>query len=286
MKRIILIIILLAFSSVSLFVWKYLSHRNGFSITFCDVGQGDAALIQTPNGTTILVDGGPDDKVLSCLSNHLSPFEKTIDAVFLSHPHTDHYVGLLSVLQVYGITHYYTENITSDTNAFKRLQSQLLEKSIPTSSLLQGNNLHTTDGVTITVVGPTQQFLQDTSPNGTIGESSEFGSLELLVSYKGKTILLSGDSQASELTSALPFLSHIDVIHIPHHGSKTGLNDEILTQLTPSLAAISVGVKNKYGHPSADTLQLLKNHNIPYLRTDQKGDITITVDEQGILHTN
>jgi competence protein ComEC len=100
-------------------------------------------------------------------------------------------------------------------------------------------------------------------------------------------MLLTGDSQVLELQGALKFISSsISALQVPHHGSKFGLNQEILNTLNPKLAVISVGKDNKYGHPNPFTLDLLRNLEIKTLRTDQVGDIEIISDGKGFSTKN
>src|SRR3972149_6329793 len=75
-------------------------------IIFCDVGQGDAAYIRTPNNQDMLIDGGPDDKVLSCLGRHMPFYDRTIDVVVLTHPQKDHLQGLISVVERYTVKYF------------------------------------------------------------------------------------------------------------------------------------------------------------------------------------
>ena len=197
------------------------------------------------------------------------PFwDRTIELVMLTHPHFDHFNGLVSVFNRYTVISFVTEKIENDTKSFASLLSAVQKEKIKPRYVFAGSTMHTNDGVTIRIVGPTNSFVAKTSPQGKIGESKEFGSLETLVSYGSFDGLLTGDSQAEELVEAVGMIpSKIEVLQIPHHGSKTGLDEQILGGLDPKLAVISVG-KNKYGHPSSRILELLKTYGVKVLRTD------------------
>jgi len=123
-----------------------------------------------------------------------------------------------------------------------------------------------------------------TSPNGQIGESGEFASLIILVSYGSFTALFTGDSQAPELSQAISdnSIADIKILEAPHHGSKTGLRPEILSRLRPNYAIISVGAHNRYGHPAQLTLDLLDEFNVKTLRTSKNGDIEIITDGKNL----
>jgi len=253
-------------------------------IVVCDVGQGDAIFIRTPSGSDILIDGGPDDSVLNCLGKHMPFWGRTLELVILTHPHADHFTGLFSVLKNYKVKAFATEDLENKTLGFGELMKIIKNKAISTRFVFAGDSFKLKDGVMLEIVGPTKEFLLQTSPGGTIGESNEFGSVETLVSFGKFSALLTGDSQASELADALqPFdsaqgFSTVSVLQIPHHGSRFGLTSEILDLLNPKLAVISVGAKNKYGHPTPFILDLLKSKNIKTLRTDQNGEVEIISD--------
>jgi competence protein ComEC len=99
-----------------------------------------------------------------------------------------------------------------------------------------------------------------------------------LFTYGNFTVLLTGDAGANVEDKIAAEVGKIDVLKVPHHGSKTGMSDYFLNQIKPSLAIISVGANNRYGHPAQTALDLLKNHNIKYYRTDQNGTVEIISD--------
>lgn len=290
MKKALVIFLLSLFALGSLVLYqRYIFFDGKLHLVFCNVGQGDGIVIRTPKGKMIVVDGGPDDKILSCLSSHMPFWEKVIHLVILTHPHADHLNGLISVIKRYNVLSFDTENLENKTGGFTQLMNVLKKKSIPVHFVLQGDSFRTKDGIEIKIVGPSKEFLELTSPGGVIGESKEFGSVETLVEYGSFKALLTGDSQADELEDALQSnnLNNIDILQIPHHGSKTGINREIIEELKPKLAVISVG-KNKYGHPSKETLGILRYYpaslaggDIKILRTDQNGSIELVSDGKG-----
>jgi competence protein ComEC len=283
MKNFVVIIgcLLLALATVSIFEYVHF-HDRKLHVVFCDVGQGDAIFIITPDNKHILNDGGPDQKVLGCLARHLPFWERTIDLMLLTHPHADHFFGMFDVLQRYDVKSFATEELDNKTDSFQEFLKLLKEKNVSQHRVLTVDKWNV-GGVQLEVVGPTDDYLHQTSPGGTIGESKEFASVITQVTYGNFSVLLTGDSQASGLESALSAITdNLIVLQSPHHGSKTGLNDKVLTALSPKVAAISVGV-NKYGHPNPETLSLYKSHNIPFHRTDQEGDIEFVSDGKSWL---
>lgn len=266
-----------------LVVWQFAVFSDQkLHIIFCDVGQGDAILVITPTGKQILVDGGPNDEVLSCLSRHMPFWDRSIELMILSHPHADHLNGLIRVLDHYTVDHFATEPLANDTAGYRELLRKVRDEK---KTLLEGERIKIADGVSIHILGPSQEYLHETSPKGNIGESSEFGSIIQLISYGNFDVLLTGDSQILGMKKALnyyirqglPLQRHVEILQIPHHGSRFGLDKELVQDIDPQLAVFSVG-KNNYGHPAPAILTLLQNAGIKYMRTDQDGDIEIVSD--------
>lgn len=261
-------------------------------VVFCDVGQGDAIFIRTPQGSDILIDGGPDDSVLACLGKHMPFWDRMIEIMVLTHPHADHFTGLFSVLKNYTVRVLATGDLINKTVGFSSLMDEIKAQKIPMKFVFAGDRFVLRDGVVMKIVGPTRDFLEQTSPNGLIGENGEQASLESLLTYGKFSALLTGDSQVFELKEMLQSFdfaqdfSTVSVLQIPHHGSKTGLSQDILERLSPQLAVISVGKNNKFGHPTPFILDLLKSENIKTLRTDQIGDIEIISDGNSFLVKN
>lgn len=278
MKYYLICIFIALFSLCATAAYQYTTFHDGkLHVIFCDVGQGDAILIVSPDNNYILIDGGPDKRLLDCLARHMPFWERELSLVLLTHPHADHFMGMYYLLERYSLTGFFTEKLFNKTPAFTEFTRLLGEYRVPQRFVWmddswQMGNLH------ITIVSPTEQFLRETSPGGTIGESGEFASLIAWVSYGSTDILLTGDSQARELHEAADRIGKpIDVVQSPHHGSATGLDDQVLRQLSPKLAVISVG-KNRYGHPTKFVLDLYKDQGVRVLRTDQEGDIEIVSD--------
>lgn len=245
-------------------------------VVFCDVGQGDATFIRTPKGLDILIDGGPNEKVLDCLSKHQPFWDRTIEVMMLTHPHADHFVGLIDVLKRYTVLSFVTEKVENKSASFGSLGKYVEQEGIKPQYVHAGDRFITKDGVSITVLGPSEAFIEETSPQGTIGENKEFGSLILLISYGEFDLLITGDAQVRGLKEALERDSlDIEILQVPHHGSKTGLDEDVLDTIRPEVAVISVGKKNRYGHPHKEIEKILKDRNIQILRTDTQKNIEI-----------
>ncbi len=252
-------------------------------VVFCDVGQGDAIFIRTPKGADLLIDAGPNQRTLECLNRHMPFWDRTIEFTILSHPHADHFDGFLSILPRYAVLSFATENLSNKSQGFSQLRKEIDSKKIASRFIYQGDVVKTKDGVELRILAPSQSFIQRTSPGGEIGESGEFASLITLLRFGNFTLLLTGDSQAPELAEAVGEIGPstslgVDVLQVPHHGSKTGLTGDILDLLLPKLAVISVGKNNRYGHPRQEILQILRDYDTKILRTDEVGEIEIVSD--------
>lgn len=281
MKRIAGIGLILFVLLSGIFVYQYARfYDSRLHVVFCDVGQGDAIFLRTPKGLDILIDGGPNDSILSCLAGHMPFWDRDIELIILTHPHADHLNGLISVAGRYKIRSFRTENLKNNTLMFSALTSQLEDQNIKIQYLYAGNRFVFKDGVSLNIIGPSREFLEKTSPGGLIGERSEFANVESFFSYKNFSVLLTGDSQGVEIKEAISkgWLKDVDVFQVPHHGSKTGLSSEILDFIKPKLAIISVGKNNKYGHPANEIIEKLREKGIKILRTDRDGEIEIISD--------
>jgi competence protein ComEC len=286
MKKYFLTVSILLFLLGGILLYQDITFNDKkLHIVICDVGQGDAILIRTPSGSDILIDGGPDSSVLSCLSRHLPFWDRTIEIMILTHPHADHLTGLIDVLKRYRVLSFGTEKIGSATDAYGELIKQLEQNLTKLRFLYQGDRFVIKDGVVLSVLWPTHEWINQNVLNKTNSDENGLSVIDLL-SYKNFKALFTGDAQASDVARIDLIAGEISLLKVPHHGSKTGLTAEILDILNPKIAAISVGKNNKYGHPTPLILDLLKNLNIKTLRTDQIGDIEIISDGNNISIKN
>ncbi len=244
-------------------------------LVFCDVGQGDAIYIKTPSGEDILLDGGPNEKVLSCLGKHMPFYDRKIELVFLSHPQADHLDGLISVLERYSVDYFISNGLEGQGGEYQRLISLIKSHKIPLKKESAGEKI-LLDNLTLDVLWPSAQVLGASTSQADLNESS----LILELTYNRFNVLLTGDAGQEiqqEIRNQKPGISDIEVIKVPHHGSKTSLSPQFLEQSKPQLAVISVG-KNSYGHPTKETLGILQDMGIKILRTDKDGEIEIVSD--------
>lgn len=299
-----LISILIVISSLIWLSIVYFPDQK-FHLVFCDVGQGDATLI-SKNSSQILIDGGPNDKVLQCLANNMLFFDRKIEAVVLTHPEADHLTGLLSVLDKYQVEVFLVGAEGNNSALFEKFSEKLRAKS--EESQLKIKNVYTGEtikvgDIALQTLWPQREWVakrlnneQRTINNAkdnvlgatTTTKLNQF-SLVFLLSYKSHQVLLMGDADSTiqdEIQSVISnspafaeasagkqlAISGIDILKFPHHGSKTGMAENFLGEIKPKEAVISVG-RNSYGHPTMEALDLLKKFNVVIRRTDIEGEI-------------
>ncbi len=280
MKYILIFSLIIVFF-VSFFLYqKTTLDDQKLHITVCDVGQGDAIHIRTPEGKDILYDGGPDEAVLDCLFRSMPLWDRTIELVILSHPHADHLNGLIHIFESYSVERFVTEDLANTTEGYAELQKSIKNEGIETEFLVRGDRIRTPDGVVLSVLSPTREYLDITADKGRyIPKSGEFANLILHLTYGEFDALLTGDSQAEQVSEAIiGRVGKVELLQVPHHGSRTGLSNDIIDVLQPSIATLSVGEGNDYGHPHPITLSILSSHKTPIHRTDQKGFLRLKTD--------
>lgn len=277
-----LLLLCIAFAIVYTFVIGVV-HFFFFSpsLIMCDVGQGDAFLLQLDSSMDILIDAGPDSSVVHCLNNHIPFFDRQIELVIITHPDFDHFGGMKSVLRSYTVHTILAPAVGRDTAAFVEFSGLVKEKKIQYQSLQSGDILSFSSGE-MHVFWPPHSFIEkNTVPTETgykkpLLEANDY-SLVFVFSLHGEKILFTGDIHEKLLTGIVDDIGDISVLKIPHHGAKNGLNNQILSVLQPEKALISSGEKNRYGHPHSAVIELLKNHRVDLIRTDHGGEFIMKI---------
>ena len=269
----IFIVLLLVASTVWLSIF-FFSDNNLHLIT-CDVGQGDAILVVF-NKTQILIDGGPNNKIINCLSKHLPFWDRTLEAVFLTHSQKDHYQGLINVFERYKVDYFFANTLESGDPEYQVLKNLVRGSNTkvinPTSGLKVGNSL-----IYLDIVWP----LEDLETEESIGREDKLNEFSIVsvLNFGEFSALLTGDieSDISDQLSDNQLVKKTIVLKVPHHGSKNGLTKNLLEIIKPQVAVISVG-KNSYGHPHKETLDLLNEFDVRTFRTDISGDIEVVTN--------
>lgn len=265
----------LALAGVTVWVWAILLRpaAHELQVSFLDVGQGDSILIRSPTGVTILIDGGPDRSVLREMPKKLGFMERAIDLIIETHPDKDHIAGLADVLQKYDVSYFMDPGIPNDTNAAAELRDALGKEPGLTRFLARrGMRLHLGGGAYADVLFPDRDVSQ--------GETND-GSVTLRVVYGSTSFLMAGDlptPQEDYLAALDGTALRSDVLKASHHGSKHSSSSAWLAAVHPSIAVISAGKKNSYGHPAPEVLERIRAAGAGIRSTIDTGTITFTSD--------
>ena len=241
------------------------------TVVFLDVGQGDSILIQEGN-IQVLVDGGPDSSILYELQKYIPIYDRKIEYVVLTHPHNDHLVGLLYVLERYEVGEilYYPVCYENENYEF------LLQRYSNLREIGRGDTIRLKD-IELDVLWP---ILNKGKEECVAQYNSDLNNDSLVLSFEflEKKFLLMGDieSDVEEVMvkdGLLP--GEYDVLKSGHHCSNSSNSETFLETVKPDIAICSVGENNTFGHPSSETIQSFLNYNVQYLLTYEEGNIQI-----------
>jgi competence protein ComEC len=248
--------------------------QTGLKVRFLDVGQADAALLES-DGHYVLIDGGnaADSQLIYTVLKKEGV--TSLDAIIATHPDEDHIGGLSGALNAASAKKAYCSTLNSDTKAFRNF-----------TQAVQSSNISIIVPQTTTTTRESLEFgsahLEFLGPLKDYGDENE-NSLVVKVSYKQVSFLFAGDVGKNSETD-LAQLPDIEatVLKVPHHGSKYSSSYQFLRAVNPEYSVISVGSDNTYGHPTSETLGRLKDQGSKLFRTDLQGDITMTTDGEKI----
>lgn len=266
---------------VALFVFAVSTTRSAeekdglLKVYFLDIGQGDAEFIQAPNGTQVLIDGGPDNSVVSRLSEVMSFYDHDIDVVVASHPHSDHIAGLVDVLERYDVETIIQAGESYESAQFKAWSVAVANEQAQNIDATAGTQIDLGSGATLTILHPFASVV------GTATDEPHDDVVVTLLTYGKTKVLFTGDMEKdveTKLVERFGALLDADVLKIGHHGSKTSSSETFLAQVSPRTAVISVGAKNRYHHPSPDVTTRLEKFGVPYYRTDIDGTVKLESD--------
>jgi beta-lactamase superfamily II metal-dependent hydrolase len=248
---------------------------NRLRVTFVDVGQGDAALLETADGHSALIDAGPpegDEHLRALLAQKGI---RTLDWMLLTHPHLDHIGGARNVLGAVRVQRVIDPAYPHPIATYDRLLTAIQRQAIPFVPARQGQTLALGAGVSVEVLQPRLPFIDRSR------SEANANSIVTRVIAGGVRVLFTGDAETEteeRLLAENRAQLAADVLKVAHHGSRYASTQPFLSAVSARAAVISCGAGNDYGHPHAETLAALARNNVQVYRTDQQGDVELSTD--------
>lgn len=270
LERLVVTAILLAVASALYASESRVAANAGeLRVWFFDVGQGDATLIETPDGHQILVDGGPDDAVLSKLGETLGPLDRSLDLVLATHPDADHIGGLAGVLRAYDVAEIDTNGDAKFTSTMRQFEAAADAEAGARHAVVRAGDSWQFGDVRIRAVWPRDD-------RDVAAEDANASSIVLLVTYGQTNFLLTGDATVGAEGVYGDDVPDVDVLKLGHHGSAGSSSYAFLADVSPETAVVSCGRDNRYGHPHPAVLARLADLGVDVFRTDRDGDVLLT----------
>jgi competence protein ComEC len=254
-----------ALLAIGALVWAAAARAgppDSLTVTFLDVGQGDAAVVQTPEGATVLIDAGPDDQFVA--TRLASMGVRRIDLAVATHAHADHVEGLPAVLSRYPVGLLLEPGCKHESPSYGRLLRALEDEDLRVWHA-RGGQRFAVGSLMVEILGPDE--CSHTGPND--------DSVVLRLRYDDAMVLFPGDAERPAQEDLLDDGDPVTatVLKVPHHGGDTSL-EEFFERVGAAIAVVSVG-PNDYGHPVPGLLRTLEATGARVLRTDRMGEVTI-----------
>jgi len=263
------LIIIAIFLLILAIYYSLVYASRGLEVVFLDVGQGDSSLIKTPAGQVVLIDGGPDNRVLRELGKNLPFQHRRLDFLILSHYHDDHFVGLIETIKRYRVGTLIYSGKDVDSPLMSELLDTAFKYKVELRILDNQAKLSFGPDCALALLNPAVLAVKD-DPNN---------SLVAKLDCRARTFLFAGDNgvavEGKLLASGWPV--NADVFKASHHGSNTSNSLPFLEKISPRLIVVSVGENNRFGHPGIFFLERAEALNIPIKRTDQDGEVKFFV---------
>lgn len=244
------------------------------TLIFLDVGQGDAILIQ--KGTTqVLIDGGPSRAVIDKLGEAMPYFDREIELVILTHADSDHFIGLIDVLERYQVKTFVWTGALNKGKDFETFRDLLVREGAEEEIAHAGDQFEVGEAL-LTVLYP----LTDHQFTGQIPKDLNDTSVVLRVDAPAASVLLTGDAGFAEEEQLVSHQANLraDILKAGHHGSKNSTSAKWLAAVSPQSVVFSVGEGNRFGHPASETLQRVEAAGATTERTDKRGNIKVDLE--------
>jgi len=241
-------------------------------VVFFDVGQGDAVYIESPTGTQVLIDGGPDNSVLRHLGTYMGFSDRDIDMVVATHPDSDHIGGLTDVLKRYEVEKLVRTNNDHETATTDLFDEREEAEGAEVIIARRGQSYDLGGGAVLEVLFP------DTDATELESNTS---SVVLMLSYGEHEFLLPGDAPKN-IEEYLVLMDgeylESEVLKVGHHGSRTSTSELFIEHVRPHYAVVSAAADNPYGHPHVEVTDILFNAGAEIIETGEAGNVVFVTD--------
>lgn len=243
-------------------------------VQIVDVGQGDGIVIISPTGKSIIIDAGDRGRDKAMVEQLVADGITAIDLAIITHPHADHIGGMQKTLAQVPARTFLDPGFDYSSGIYARLLEHLEASGTKVLIARRGRKIDIGGGASLLILAPDEPLLRGTRSD------ANSNSVVLRLDYGATSMLFTGDSEAPTENRLLsdPDTLTADVLKVAHHGSEHSTQDDFLAAVRPTLAVISCGLDNKFGHPSPPTLEKLARAGVDVLRTDESGTITLTSD--------
>jgi len=279
-KKIRFVVIVFLLAVLNVFIWaKTFATEDKLKVTFLDVGQGDAAFIQFPNGKTMLIDAGPSQEKFDSGQRTIYPFLKyqglsNIDLAIISHGDADHAGGFSYLLSHVKVKKLMISGHQCDQPLFLAAMETALKTKTDIDTLWGYD--------TLSGISPARGFVFCQRDSAADANES---SIVCFIQYGQKSFLFTGDMgpQLEDTLYARGLLPKCTVLKVPHHGSHINNSPAVIKAISPELAVFQVGQNNRFGHPSPEVVEGYRATGSTIYRTDEQGAIELETDGSSLV---
>lgn len=271
------VLALLTFATFLLWYGVLAEDKTGkLTVAFLDIGQGDAIFIESPTGTQMMIDGGPGAIVLRELGHVMPFYDRSIDLLLISNPDTDHMSGFLDILRAFDVSAVVEPGTVGASSDYRSFLEEVEAEGVAHVIAQRGQRLKLGGGAYFEVLFPDREVS---------GLETNQGSIIGKLVYGSTSFLFPGDAP-SAVEEYVAYLDkerlNVDVLKVGHHGSKTSTSDALLGFASPTIAIISAGKDNRYGHPHHEVLDRLKHFDIQTIGTYDDGRVILESDGETV----
>ena len=275
---------------LAILLWWGWSPRTGWEpgtvrVTFLDVGQGDATVLELPDGQTVLIDGGPSYRRLDMGRAVIGPYLwnqgiRRLDHVVATHPQWDHVGGLPWVLHTFEVGQYWDNGVSRPERFFSQLHSAVKSAGLQERTPTIGIEIVSPGPCSLTVLSPARSQGSEGYRSGTVSSGKDLNNRSLVTRLEcgAHSFLLTADAEQQSLDGLLHVPNGLSarVVKVPHHGARSSLHREWVSRLQAEAMVVSVGARNRYGHPAPEVLNAYEQRGLPLYRTDRDGAVWFT----------